>query len=197
MWKLRLVRLLVLTPFVTPPTLAAQASSEQPSSTSRQPPATVVVGDATAPPNWEVRVPVSLKVDSGIEVGRLTLRIVYRPDVLQFLRVERPQPLEEAGFDVKAETLKDSDPQGTASLRLTADPTADPPRALPVGPVANLVFKVANDAEPGTSPVGARDVSAWQPAPATAAVEAGAGAEATVTIAPEGLPIFACFFYMH
>jgi hypothetical protein len=193
--KLLAALMLVLVPFTVP--AFAQAPGEPPSTTTPEPKASISLADATAPPNWELRIPVSLKLAAGTEVGRVTARIVYRPEVLKFESIQRSDTLGKAGLDVKVEPLKDSAEPGTASLRLEV-PAASGGVKVPAAVLGILVFRVMDEAKEGTTPITVMDVRAWAPGGGSApVVEAGPGPVATVTIAPGGLPIFACFFYMH
>lgn len=156
---------------------------------------TVSLDDTTAPPDWELSVPVSVQVAEGTEVGRLSVRISYPTAAVSYLGVKATETLTKAGLAMKA-----SDPTTkgeTASVELEFAPAEKKPAALPSGRIAIVTFKVAHDAEEKGWPMTAEDVRAWSTAPGAAALQAAAKGPATLTVASAGLPIFACFFYMH
>ena len=154
---------------------------------------TVVLADTTAPPNWEMRVRLSANVEPGTQVGRLTLTLGF-PKLFSYLRVEPGDPLKPDIAEVKVEPVKAAGDASSVQLEVLPIKGAN---SIPSGALANLVFKIADEAEPGSAEITASDVKAWGPAPAAAAVVAAAGPAARITIAPGGLPIFNCFFYMH
>jgi len=159
--------------------------------------ATVVLGSATAPPEWEVRVPISLTLGEGTQVGRFTIRIAYPAQVLRYIKVERSEPLEKAGLDVKAEPVKGAAGADTAHLQIEIVASAKESKPIPSGVIANVVFNVTDKAEPRSWPITVDEVKAWAPSPSSAELKSADGRPGTLTVAPPGLPIFACFFYMH
>lgn len=176
---------------LTASSVAAQEAT--PSATSGA--VTVTVGDTTAPPEWELSVPVSVEVAEGAQVGRLSMRLVYPATPLRYVSVRATDTLKAAGFDIKAAAPKiEGD---TASVALEVQPAGSEPAVVPSGRVAILVFNISVDAEEKSWPMAAEDVQAWAPGPNAAPVKAASGDPATFTVASPGLPIFACFFYMH
>lgn len=173
--------------------MAAQQAAPPPVSPDVK--ATVSIGDTAAPPNWELSVPVSVKVAEGTDVGRLSMRLVYPAKPLRYLKVKATETLKRAGFDVKAAAPKVSG--DTASVALEIQPADKGPAVLPSGTVAILVFKVLVDAEEKSWSMTAKDVKAWSPGPTAVAVNAAAAGPGIFVVSPAGLPIFGCFFYMH
>lgn len=157
---------------------------------------TVLIADTTAPSEWELRVPVSVKLAEGAEVGRLSMRFVYPSKILTFVSANATETLKGAGFGVTAEAAKiEGD---VASVALTLQPADKKLTVLPAGVVTIVVLKVAEDAEEMKSwSLTAEDVKAVGRAPKAVELKAVAGQAGTLLIAPGGLPIFNCFFYMH
>lgn len=171
---------------------------------------TVVVNDATAPPDWETRLPLSLVLADGTDTGRITMKLGYPAKILRFERIERAEGLEKTGIEIKATATppaKDAD-TGTVTVEIGTGKGAT---SIPSGVLGNAVFKViytepdplavgaeeaAKAAQQDKFPVTAESVQAFGIAAPFAPLSA-TGRAATFTIAPGGLPIFACFFYMH
>ncbi len=164
--------------------------------TADTPKATVSISDTTAPPEWELRVPVSLTMAQGTDGGRLTMRVTYPAKMLTYVKAQATDTLKTAGFDVKAEAAK---PEGEAgSIAIELMPAGSQAKKLPSGVVAILVFKVDSDAEEGKQgSLAAEDVKAWGPRPASPELKAASDRTAMFIVAPPGLPIYNCFLYMH
>ena len=177
--------------------LTASVAAQQPAPTpvSQDVKATVSIGDTAAPPNWELSVPVMVKMAEGAEVGRLTMRLAYPAKPLRYIRVKPTETLLRAGFDVKAAAPKVTG--DTGSVELEFKPADKESTLLPSGTVAILVFKVGVDAEEKSASMTANDLKAWGPGPTAPAVTAVAKGPAVFVVSPAGLPIFGCFFYMH
>lgn len=176
-------------------TASSVAAQEAPQPAAVDAKVTVAISDTTAPPDWELSVPVSVEVVEGSEVGRLSVRVVYPAAPLAYVGVKPTETLTKAGFGVKA-----SAPAVTGenrSLTLEFEPAEKKPARLTSGRIAILMFKVAHDAEEKGWPMTAENVQAWGPGPSSPKLVAAAAGPATFTVASAGLPIFACFFYMH
>ncbi len=174
----------------------AGAAPAFPQEDAAAPKATLTIDNAMAPPAWELRVPVTLAVPAVLDVGRLRARITYPTDMIEFEKVQATNTLKEAGFDLKVEGIK---PTGkTAAVQIETIAAFKKGQKLPNGVIAILVFKVGNDAKEGDQfSVAAEDVHAWGRTANSPEVKAGSAGPSTVTVAPAGLPIFNCFFYMH
>src|SRR5688572_30290171 len=65
------------------------ASAQQPAQPAADnPKVTIALGDVTAPPEWQLKVPFSIAIAEGTEVARVSARITYPPKILRFDRVE-------------------------------------------------------------------------------------------------------------
>ncbi len=172
---------------------AAAAPAQEPPA---EPKATLSIQNAMAPPEWELRVPVTLTVPDVLQIGRLKTRITYPTNMIDFQKVQATNTLKEAGYDLKVDIAK---PTGTAgSVQVETVAAFQKGKRLPSGIIAILVFKVANDAKEGDSfALTAEDVHAWGLKAGSGEVKVVAEVAATVTVSPAGLPIFNCFFYMH
>lgn len=185
-------------------------AAQQPVPDSTQPRVTVMVNDATAPPDWEARLPLSLVLAEGTSTGHVTLKMTYPATILRFERIERAEGLERTAIELKATAepaAKDAD-VASVSVEVGAGKGT---KAIPSGVLGNAVFKViytepdplevgaeeaAKQAQQDKFPITIDSVQAWTTSAPFTPVPA-AGRVATFTIAPGGLPIFACFFYMH
>jgi hypothetical protein len=174
------------------------AAAQETTGAAPQAPAqvTISLADVIAPPEWEMRVGVSMATAEGAEVGRVTMRVGYPAAVLQFLRAESSEELKGAGVELRGQTVNGPAGAETAWVQVEA-PAATPRKALPSGRLGTLLFKVAETAEPRDWPLTVADVHAWGVSPPPAELKAAAAPAAKMTVAPPGLPIFACFFYMH
>lgn len=156
---------------------------------------TVTVGDAMAPPEWIVRVPVSLGLAEGAQIGQLTMELTYPSKVLSYVRFEPDEALKSAGAEVTVEAPQAPDEQrGMVVVKATA--SKDKGKPIPPGILLYLVFQVASGAEPGPLTLETRKarVEGWSPDQKVSLSEVK---PATLTVAPGGLPALGCFFYMH
>jgi hypothetical protein len=156
---------------------------------------TVSIGDTTAPPDWELAVPVEAELAEGAQVERLSVTVTYPTAAVEYVAVRGTETLKNAGFDVKAGTPAKKGE--TASIKLDFAPAEKKTGTLPSGRLAIIDFKIAHDAEEKAWSMAAEEVQAWGPAPAAPALRTAAAKPATLTVVSGGLPIFACFFYMH
>jgi hypothetical protein len=177
--------------------LAASPVTAQQAPAQKTPDAavTVSIGDTTAPPDWELSVPVAAELAAGAQVGRLSVTVTYPKAAVEYVGVRGTETLKNAGFDVKAGTPASKADIGSVALEFA--PAQNKTGTLPPGRIAIIEFKIAHDAEEKAWEMAAGDVKAWGPAPAAPVLKTAAAAPATLTVASGGLPIFACFFYMH
>lgn len=175
--------------------LTAPVAAGQTTPPSPPPPVTVSIADTAAPPEWELRVPLSVKVEDGVTVGRMTFRVTFPAPPLEYTGLKVTDTLDYLGFGATAG--KPAVTGGIASIDLELKPVKAEWKPLRSGVATILIFKVAVDAEEKSFPIRAEDVKAWTPPPAATAIKAGSEREAMFVVAPPGLPIFACYFYMH
>ena len=167
----------------------------KPSQTAAEAPVTVTIADTAAPQEWEVSVPVAVKLTDGTQVGRLSMKLVYPAKVLRYASVKSTDTLKGAGFDVTAGTPVITG--DTGALPLEFKPTAAAAaKGIPAARIAIVTFKVVKDAEEKSWPMTTKDVQAWAFGD-TSPVKAASGPAAKFVVSPAGLPIFGCFFYMH
>lgn len=187
------------------PVFAAQDASQTPAG---PPQVTVSVVDTAAPPDWELSIPVDTTIASDIDAGRLALRLIYPAKPLKFLRIRPTETLTNAGFAVKAAPAPappaeaPADPKGKppdemAALSITFEGSGAAAKRLPSGRLAIAVFKVATNADEKSYDVKVEAVTAQGTGPKPAPLTTAAGKPAIFVVTPPGLPIFACFFYMH
>lgn len=136
---------------------------------------------------------VILTLAKGVEVGFLSMAIRFPTKLVTFQRVELSGVADGVGAEAKAE-LKNED-KDEAVLQLTiATVEKDGRRMLPEGSLANVWFKIADDAKPET-------VIPLKIVTATLTSKAGAEAvnletrDGQITVA--AAIVSACFFYMH
>lgn len=174
------------------------------------PQVTISVVDTAAPPEWELSIPLDATIAKDIDAGRVTLRLVYPAKPLKFMRIKPTETLTNAGFQVKAAPAASqpapppppADPKSKpademAALEITLEPAGADARRLPAGRLAIAVFKVATNADEKSFDVTVEAVTARSMGPQAATLAAAAGKPAIFVVTPPGLPIFACFFYMH
>ena len=174
----------------------AAAQEPKPTDPATQAPVTVIVADTAAPQEWEVSVPVAVKLDDETRIGRLTMKLVYSSKVLKFASVKSTETLKGAGFEVTAGTPVVNAETGELPLEFKLTPGATSPKGIPSARIAIVVFKVVKDAEEKTWPMSTKDVQSWA-FEGGAPVKTASGPAAKFVVAPAGLPIFGCFFYMH
>jgi hypothetical protein len=63
----------------------------------------VSIPDTAAPPEWELRIPVSVKPADQAGVARMRFKVIFPSPTLEYQSVDATEKLEEAGFLVKAE----------------------------------------------------------------------------------------------
>jgi hypothetical protein len=176
--------------------LAAHAQEATPSAPADAAKVTITIEDTTAPPDWELSVPVSVQMAEGVKVGSLAFKMTFPAKAVKYTGVKATESLKSAGLDVKAGTPDVKEDVGTLALEVVRA-EGNGPAELPSGRIAIVMFTVAHDAEEGTFAMAAEEVQARTGGAGSAAVAAAAAEPATFTVASAGLPIFACFFYMH
>lgn len=164
---------------------------------SQEPKVTVRASDSLAPQDWDIRVPITATVAEGTQVGRLMLRVVYPTKVLTFKELELAVALKDASFEATAEPVVPPPSDENSAMLIAISTPKGEPKAIPSDALLNVIFRTSNLVDPGTWPVTVEGVQAWSATSPPTAVIADAGPAATITVAPAGLPIFACFFYMH
>lgn len=181
---------------LTATSVAAQEPVPPPSGTKDEDAkVTVSIRDTAAPPEWELSIPVSIKVAENAEVGRLSMRLVYPVKALRYTSVRATEALKDAGFAVRASPPKITGDTAALALEIRAD--GQKQTRLPSGTVAIVVFRVAKNAPEKSWPITARDVEAWGVLPGSPRLTAAAAGAGKFTVTPPGLPILSCFFYMH
>ena len=175
----------------------AAVQDPKPADPATQAPVTVIVADTAAPQEWEVSVPVAVKLEDGTQLGRLSIKLVYSSKVLKYASVKSTETLKGAGFEVAAGTPVVNETTGELPLEFKPTPGATSPKGIPSARIAIVVFKVVKDAEEKTWPMTTKDVQAWAFGAGGAAVKTASGPPAKFVVSPAGLPIFGCFFYMH
>lgn len=176
------------------PSPPQEAKSSQ---TAAEAPVTVTIADTAAPQEWEVSVPVAVKLTDGTQIGRLSMKLVYPAKVLRYASVKSTDSLKGAGFEVKADAPVITGTTGTLPLAFEPTPAAAAAKGIPSVRIAIVVFKVVKDAEEKSWPMTTKDVQAWAFGNAATPVSAASGPPAKFVVSPAGLPIFGCFFYMH
>lgn len=168
----------------------------KPSPPAAEAPVTVTIADTAAPQEWEVSVPVAVKLTDGTQVGRLSMKLVYSSKVLRYSSVKSTDTLKGAGFEVTAGTPAITGETGALPLEFKPTAAAAAAKGIPTARIAIVVFKVVKDAEEKSWPMTTKDVQAWTFGD-TSPVKAASGPPAKFVVSPAGLPIFGCFFYMH
>lgn len=179
---------------LTATSVAAQEVVPTPA-TTQDAKVTVSIRDTAAPPEWELSIPVSIKVAADAEVGRLSMRLIYPVKALKYTSVRATEALKDAGFNVTASAPKITG--DSAALALDIRAAGQKQTALPSGTVAIVVFRVTKNAPEKSWPITVRDVEARGVLPDSPRLTAAAANPGKFTVTPPGLPILSCFFYMH
>ena len=144
-------------------------------------------------PGWEVSITVNLRVPEGVGVGKAVSEVTYPGQMLEFIEAIRGLSAEAVGAEVTASTeALDSE---TSILTVTI--TAKEGESIPQGILADLRFKISEEAPADDTTVPLiNQVSAWSNEIPPNPIEPIGGENGVVTISANP-PVFACFFYMH
>jgi hypothetical protein len=165
------------------------------------PNATVVaLGVVSSAPKGEVLVPLSVMPwPRSIAVGSITATISFAGKDVTFLRAEKGFLLDGVKAEMRVEAQNDARDPNKMALNLEVATKGEPRKALREGLILTLVFKISEQAKPGTSvplrfeTVSATDLS--EPPKAVAPLSAQRGVIEIVS--PDQIPYVACFFFTH
>jgi hypothetical protein len=153
---------------------------------------TVDVGFDLGKAGDTVSLPIELNAPEGVAVGATINEVTFPTKWFRFEEVRRPPS---ADVEVKAAVKEDDKEGGNAIVQVTV--TAKQGTALPIGIIASLVFKIADEAR--ESQVFklrnvARALSTNVP---PAPIEAVTGKDGQIELLGSAPAVIACFFYMH
>ncbi|MBI2820963.1 MAG: hypothetical protein HYX74_01940 [Acidobacteria bacterium] len=142
----------------------------------------------------EVALTLSLTVPDGVEIGKVVSEIAYPGSLLVFEEARRGLSAEAVAAEITAEPqTSDTNPE-ESMLRVTI--TAKEGEWLPAGMMADLMFKISEQAPEETTIALKNRVAAWTAEAPPAPVESITGKDGQVQVTANP-PVFACFFYMH
>ena len=142
-------------------------------------------------PGYEVTLAISLTVPEGVAIGKAVSEITYPGQTFEFVEVMPGPSAEAVGAEVTAEA---GDPGGqTSTLRVSI--AAKEGDSIPSGILADLRFKISEDADDTKVPL-KNKVSAWSDQVPPTPIESITGKDGELTISSTP-PFFACLFYLH
>ncbi|MBI4456648.1 MAG: hypothetical protein HY644_12210 [Acidobacteria bacterium] len=149
----------------------------------------------TARPGDRVTVSIILKVPASIKIGTTINEITFPHKLLTFERVTQGLSADLATAMVSANVKADErDPEKSI---VTVTVTGKKGDAIPGGVVANLAFKVSEQAPLEQSIALDNKASAFTAEDLAQPVDPIAGRSGEIKIAETAPVIFSCFFYMH
>jgi hypothetical protein len=154
-------------------------------------PELTLTDDLQAPGN-NTLISLSVRAPEGVAIGKVVSEISYRGDLLIFQEAIRGLSAEAVGAEVKA-VARPFDGQ-KASVEVTV--VANAGSEIPNGVIADLRFKVADDAPAGTTATLSHEGSVWGTKDAGKPLEPVKVTGSKIEISATA-PLPACFFYMH
>jgi hypothetical protein len=142
-------------------------------------------------PGKSTLISLSVRAREGVAVSKVVSEISYRGDVLLFQEVIRGLSAEAVQADVKAIARPRDGENASVEVTVTAKEGSE----IPNGVIADLRFKVADDAPTGTTVTLSHKGSVWAKGamePIDMVKVTGSKIEISATA-----PLPACFFYMH
>ena len=175
----------------------ANAAKAQVAQAKTEAPIRLTVGRTEGPPEGEVTVEASLLAGHDVKVVSVSLNITFPNKMAFFVVAERSDLIEAMETQMEAEVEVDAYDPNKSVLKLTISTLEEGElgKGLPEGPLAEIVFIISEEAQPGTEIVLKNEASAVTAEDSPKQIESVI-AEGGVISVIESL-IFSCFFYMH
>ena len=163
---------------------------------AQEPGVNVSLGQASGPADAQAVVPLSMSGSGDPKLASVTVRVPFPTALLTFVKVD-PSGLA-VGVDAKITTdVKPGSGADTSVLHATiaSSDAGGQRRALPLGVLAYITFRIAKDAKPETTVPLAAEASVASIAEPSKQITVAKVAPGEVTVAAPPVPV--CFFYMH
>jgi len=177
-------------------TSARFLSSAQAAENSTQ----VSLGVVSGPPKDTVMVPFYLAPDPpGRQIGSVSATVRFQNNGVAFVRGEKGFLLDGVNADFTVELQKDPQDADRSLLQVVVATRGEPRKALREGLLMTLVFRIEENAAPGTNVVLEMEkVRADDLNNPPQSVEPLSGKNGMIEIiSPESVPYVACFFFTH
>lgn len=153
------------------------------------------IGEGNGPPDSKVVLPVSVSAPQTANLGAVKIRLGFPKALLEFVEMELSGLALAAGAEVRTAIQPGpGNDQSVVEATISTVSPDGPRRALPVGRLGQLVFRIGKTAKPSTW------ISLTDTATASTVDEPSKSVpvEAYKTRIGVSLPpVSACFFYMH
>lgn len=160
-------------------------------------PIRLTVGRTDGPPLSEVTVQAFLSAEGKVKVASISMKITFPNRLVSFIWADKTGLIEamETQMEVEVEVHAYDPNKSILKLTLSILEEGELGKGLPEGPLAEIVFIISEEAQPGTEitlKTEAHVVAAEDPLKQLEPVLAEDGVISVI----ESL-IFSCFFYMH
>jgi hypothetical protein len=140
-------------------------------------------------PGSTASMAVVLDAPEDVHIGRTVNEVAFPKKVLSFVEGKTTVP------DAKLQTEVRDDPQNK-DLSIVTVTVSNPDKPLPVGVVASLTFKVADNAKADQPVMLGNTARAYGPGPDPRAIDGVEGRDGEIKLSGAP-PVIACFLYMH
>jgi hypothetical protein len=155
----------------------------------------VVISPTAGLPGQEISLPIYLEAATGVEVGSITLDLVFPNQLISFVTVQGSLVSEMVGAEITAEVRADAEDQSKSVLEVTLSiPETGSRQAIPDGLLGFVTVQLAEDAQLDSQIVLKTRGSAMTTGPPPRPVGALTIHDGVISV---GEVVFACFFYMH
>lgn len=148
----------------------------------------------TQTPGSEVILALTLSIPDGVNVGAAVSKVIYPSKLLTFTEGRRGLSAEAVGAEFNTVVKTDETNPESSVLEVTV--SGKPGDPLPSGILAELAFKISQDAPLEQNIVLKNTVQVMTAEDPPKPIEAVTGKDGEVKVT-ENPPVFACFFYMH
>jgi len=157
----------------------------------------LTVGRTEGSPESEVTVEASLSAGHDVKVVSVSMNITFPNKMAFFVVAERSGLIEAMETQMEAEVEVDAYDPNKSVLKLTISTLEEGElgKGLPEGPLAEIVFIISEEAQPGTEIVLRNEASAVIAEDPPKQMEPVIAEDGVISVI-ESL-IFSCFFYMH
>jgi len=175
----------------------ANAAKAQVAQAQPEAPIRLTVGRTEGSPESEVTVEASLSAGHDVKVVSVSMNITFPNKMAFFVVAERSDLIEAMETQMEAEVEVDAYDPNKSILKLTISTLEEEElgKGLPEGPLAEIVFVISEEAQPGTEIVLRNEASAVIAEDPPKQMEPVIAEDGVISVI-ESL-IFSCFFYMH
>ena len=108
----------------------------------------VVISPTAGLPGQEISLPIYLEAATGVEVGSITLDLVFPNQLISFVTVQGSLVSEMVGAEITAEVRADAEDQSKSVLEVTLSiPETGSRQAIPDGLLGFVTVQLAEDAQ--------------------------------------------------